>query len=61
MSNRSDSLILELTISTLLTVTFVILKLLKCITLSWWWVLSPAIITTIIIIITMITVIILEK
>ena len=33
-------------LSTLLTVAFVVLKLCKVIDWSWWWVLSPTLIST---------------
>ena len=35
----------------LLTVVFIVLKLIGAIDLSWWWVLSPVLISTIIVLI----------
>ena len=37
MDNKSGGL----SLTTLLTVVFIVLKLCKVITWSWWWVLSP--------------------
>lgn len=57
MDNKSAGL----SLSTLLTVVFIVLKLCKVITWSWWWVLSPLWIGMILTVILILIVVFLSK